>query len=53
MAEVKYHLDPASMVATMAIDTAGPVNTIGSRFTADLEIAVARAQATTSQPTGA
>ena len=43
MPEVKYHLDRDSMIATMAINTAGPVNTIGRQFLSELETAVARA----------
>jgi len=43
MSEVSYTLDQDSRVATLIIDTAGPVNTIGQRFIADLERATARA----------
>lgn len=43
MAEVTYILDRDSRIATMVIDTAGPVNTIGQRFVTDLEKATAQA----------
>jgi 3-hydroxyacyl-CoA dehydrogenase / enoyl-CoA hydratase / 3-hydroxybutyryl-CoA epimerase len=43
MPEVGYSLDQASRVATLVIDTAGPVNTIGQQFITDLEKASARA----------
>ncbi|MEW6140774.1 MAG: 3-hydroxyacyl-CoA dehydrogenase NAD-binding domain-containing protein [Thermodesulfobacteriota bacterium] len=45
MTEVSYILDTSSNVATFVIDTAGPVNTIGSKFIADLEQATSRANA--------
>jgi len=45
MPEVSYSLDEASRFATMIIDTAGPVNTIGQQFITDLEKATARARA--------
>lgn len=45
MSEVKYILDRSSKTATFVIDTAGPVNTIGRQFVADLEKATERAQA--------
>ncbi len=44
MREVTYTLDKASNMATMLIDTAGPVNTIGQQFITDLEKATGRAQ---------
>lgn len=43
MPEVVYSLDRSSGVATFVIDTAGPVNTIGQQFLADLERATAQA----------
>ncbi|MCA1962032.1 MAG: enoyl-CoA hydratase/isomerase family protein [Desulfomonile sp.] len=43
MAEVTYALDRDSLIGTMVIDTAGPVNTIGQRFITDLEKATAQA----------
>jgi len=43
MSEVEYILDRESMVATLIIDTAGPVNTIGQIFMADMEKALNRA----------
>jgi len=43
MSEVIYTLDPSSRIATFTIDTAGPVNTVGQRFIADLERATAKA----------
>jgi 3-hydroxyacyl-CoA dehydrogenase / enoyl-CoA hydratase / 3-hydroxybutyryl-CoA epimerase len=43
MPEVSYLPDTDSMIATLAIDTAGPVNTIGQVFIADLEKATAQA----------
>jgi 3-hydroxyacyl-CoA dehydrogenase / enoyl-CoA hydratase / 3-hydroxybutyryl-CoA epimerase len=43
MSEVAYTLDPSSRIATFTIDTAGPVNTVGQAFVADLERATARA----------
>ncbi|MBI4966190.1 MAG: enoyl-CoA hydratase/isomerase family protein [Desulfomonile tiedjei] len=43
MPEIIYSLDQASRFATMVIDTAGPVNTIGQQFITDLEKAVASA----------
>ena len=43
MAEVAYILDRDSRIATMVIDTEGPVNTIGQRFVTDLEKATAQA----------
>ncbi|MDQ7782878.1 MAG: 3-hydroxyacyl-CoA dehydrogenase NAD-binding domain-containing protein [Desulfomonilaceae bacterium] len=45
MSEVKYTLDRSSSIATFVIDTAGPVNTIGLEFIADLETACERANA--------
>ena len=47
MSEVTYIVDKDSMVASIVIDTAGPVNTIGQRFITDLEKATARAEETT------
>jgi 3-hydroxyacyl-CoA dehydrogenase / enoyl-CoA hydratase / 3-hydroxybutyryl-CoA epimerase len=44
MSEVNYILDQSTKIAAFVIDTAGPVNTIGQRFIADLEKAVDRAQ---------
>lgn len=44
MPEVIYSLDQASRFATMIIDTAGPVNSIGQQFITDLEKATARAR---------
>ncbi len=43
MSEVRYHLDRTSDIATLVIDTAGPVNTMGRQFISDLEKATARA----------
>lgn len=43
MAEVRYELDTTGL-ATLTIDTAGPINTIGGRFVADLEGAWRRAE---------
>jgi len=43
MAEVTYTLDKDSLIGTMVIDTAGPVNTIGERFITDLEKTTAQA----------
>jgi len=43
MPEVTYSLDQASRFATMVIDTASPVNTIGQQFITDLEKATDRA----------
>ncbi|HMK37578.1 MAG TPA: 3-hydroxyacyl-CoA dehydrogenase NAD-binding domain-containing protein [Desulfomonilaceae bacterium] len=43
MPEVTYSLDQAAGLATMTIDTAGPVNTIGQKFITDLERASAAA----------
>jgi 3-hydroxyacyl-CoA dehydrogenase / enoyl-CoA hydratase / 3-hydroxybutyryl-CoA epimerase len=43
MSEIKYSLDQLTMVAKLVIDTAGPVNTIGQVFLADLERAIDRA----------
>ncbi|MBI5568702.1 MAG: enoyl-CoA hydratase/isomerase family protein [Desulfomonile tiedjei] len=43
MPEVTYSLDRSSGMATFVIDTAGPVNTIGQQFLADLERATAQA----------
>lgn len=43
MPEVSYSLDQENRVATLSIDTAGPVNTIGQQFVSDLERASARA----------
>jgi 3-hydroxyacyl-CoA dehydrogenase / enoyl-CoA hydratase / 3-hydroxybutyryl-CoA epimerase len=45
MSEVVYALDRDSGVATLIIDTAGPVNSIGQAFLADLERAIVRAGA--------
>ena len=45
MYEVAYTLDRSSGIATFTIDTAGPVNTVGQAFVADLERATARALA--------
>ncbi|MFA6222206.1 MAG: 3-hydroxyacyl-CoA dehydrogenase NAD-binding domain-containing protein [Desulfomonilaceae bacterium] len=42
MSEVTYSLDQLTRVATLVIDTAGPVNTIGQIFLADLERAIDR-----------
>ncbi len=44
MSEVSYRLDQSSRIATFVINTAGPVNTIGQRFLADMEIAIERAR---------
>ncbi len=44
MPEVLYNLDKETNVAMFTIDTAGPVNTIGQQFLADLEKVVNRAQ---------
>ncbi|MGO9572120.1 MAG: 3-hydroxyacyl-CoA dehydrogenase NAD-binding domain-containing protein [Desulfomonilaceae bacterium] len=44
MPEVTYMLDKASKIATFVVNTAGPVNTIGRAFIADLERATARAR---------
>ena len=43
MSEVEYVLDREGMVATLIIDTAGPVNTIGQVFMTDMEKAINRA----------
>src|SRR5208283_4111890 len=43
MSEVAYTLDNSSKIATFTIDTAGPVNTVGQVFVADLECATASA----------
>jgi 3-hydroxyacyl-CoA dehydrogenase / enoyl-CoA hydratase / 3-hydroxybutyryl-CoA epimerase len=43
MSEVAYTLDQSSRIATFTIDTAGPVNTVGQAFVADLERATAKA----------
>jgi 3-hydroxyacyl-CoA dehydrogenase / enoyl-CoA hydratase / 3-hydroxybutyryl-CoA epimerase len=43
MSEVEYILDRETMVATVIIDTAGPVNTIGQVFMTDMERAINRA----------
>ena len=43
MPEVTCTLDSTSRVATLVIDTAGPINTIGTTLVADLERAWARA----------
>jgi 3-hydroxyacyl-CoA dehydrogenase / enoyl-CoA hydratase / 3-hydroxybutyryl-CoA epimerase len=43
MTEVSYSLDRDSRVATLTVDTAGPVNTIGQQFVTDLEKASSRA----------
>lgn len=45
MSEVAYTLDRDSGVATLVIDTAGPVNSIGQQFISDLERATLRANA--------
>ncbi len=45
MSEVNYILDRSTKIATFVIDTAGPVNTIGRQFIADLEMACERANA--------
>ena len=44
MSEVTYRLDQSSKIATVVINTAGPVNTIGQRFLADMEMAIERAR---------
>ncbi len=44
MPEVTYHMEPDTTVATMVIDTAGPVNSIGHRFLTDFEKAVEKAR---------
>ncbi|MGO8877990.1 MAG: 3-hydroxyacyl-CoA dehydrogenase NAD-binding domain-containing protein [Desulfomonilaceae bacterium] len=44
MSEVTYRLDQSSKIATFVINTAGPVNTIGQRFLADMEMAIERAR---------
>ena len=43
MSEVAYTLDQSSRIATFTIDTAGPVNTVGQAFVADLERATGKA----------
>jgi 3-hydroxyacyl-CoA dehydrogenase / enoyl-CoA hydratase / 3-hydroxybutyryl-CoA epimerase len=43
MPEVGYLPETDSMIATLAIDTAGPVNTMGHVFIADPEQATAQA----------
>ena len=43
MAEVRYGRDRSSGVATLTIDTAGPINTIGAALVRDLEAAWSRA----------
>ena len=43
MSEAQYTLDRETMVATIIIDTAGPVNTIGQVFMTDMEKAINRA----------
>ncbi|MCL5124235.1 MAG: 3-hydroxyacyl-CoA dehydrogenase NAD-binding domain-containing protein [Deltaproteobacteria bacterium] len=43
MSEFTYSLDQLSSVATLSINTAGAVNTIGQRFLADMEMAIDRA----------
>ncbi len=43
MSEVTYTLDRDSGIATLVIDTAGSVNTIGGRFLTDMESAMTRA----------
>ena len=45
MPEVLYSLDSATGLATLTIDTPGPVNTIGARFVTDLEAGWSRAEA--------
>ncbi len=45
MTEVAYTLDHSSRIATFTIDTAGPVNSVGQAFVADLEQATASALA--------
>ena len=45
MTEVAYTLDRSSRIATFTIDTAGPVNSVGQNFVADLEQATASALA--------
>ncbi|MHB8202515.1 MAG: 3-hydroxyacyl-CoA dehydrogenase NAD-binding domain-containing protein [Desulfomonilaceae bacterium] len=44
MSEVTYRLDQSSKIAIFVINTAGPVNTIGQRFLADMEMAIERAR---------
>ncbi len=44
MPEVLYSADSTTRLATLSIDTAGPVNTIGARFVADLDRAWQRAE---------
>ncbi len=43
MSEITYSLNQLTKVAKLVIDTAGPVNTIGQVFLADLERAIDRA----------
>jgi len=44
MPEVRYALDRSRRVATLTLDTAGPINTIGSALLADFEAAWTRAE---------
>ena len=44
MPEVRYTLDRASRIATLTMDTAGPINTIGANLLAGLEAAWTRAE---------
>jgi 3-hydroxyacyl-CoA dehydrogenase/enoyl-CoA hydratase/3-hydroxybutyryl-CoA epimerase len=43
MPEVTYHLNTDTNIASLVIDTAGPLNTIGRQFVTDLERAVEQA----------
>jgi 3-hydroxyacyl-CoA dehydrogenase/enoyl-CoA hydratase/3-hydroxybutyryl-CoA epimerase len=43
MQEIRYRLDRKSAIATLEIDTAGPVNTVGGQFISDLADATRRA----------
>jgi 3-hydroxyacyl-CoA dehydrogenase/enoyl-CoA hydratase/3-hydroxybutyryl-CoA epimerase len=45
MPEVRYGLDRSRRVATLTLDSSGPLNTIGARLVADLERAWRRAAA--------
>ena len=43
MQQIRYRLDVKNRIATLVIDTPGPVNTIGEQFIADLAAATQRA----------
>ena len=43
MEEIRYRLDKETGIALLVIDAAGPVNTIGGQFIADLDDAARRA----------